>query len=128
MRALHGDMTLEDQRQAILPGPRRKIVLATNVAESSITIEGVRAVVDSGLARVAHHSAWSGLSRLAVERVSQASATQRAGRAEQAVHRTGHPPLSPEPTSTCAPPSTCPGADALGSVGDRLGALLAARP
>ena len=63
------------------PGPRRKVVLSTNVAESSVTIDGVTAVVDSGLARVASHSPWSGLPRLEVRRVSRASATQRAGRA-----------------------------------------------
>lgn len=81
VRPLHGDMPLEEQRAAILPERRRKIVLATNVAESSITIENVRTVIDSGLARIPTWSHWSGLSRLAIERVSQASATQRAGRA-----------------------------------------------
>ena len=55
--------------------------MSTNVAESSITIDGVAAVVDSGLARVSAHSAWSGLPTLRVARVSQASANQRAGRA-----------------------------------------------
>jgi ATP-dependent helicase HrpB len=65
----------------VRPGPRRKVVLSTNVAESSVTIDGVTAVVDSGLARVASHSPWSGLPRLEVRRVSRASATQRAGRA-----------------------------------------------
>jgi hypothetical protein len=56
-------------------------VFSTNVAESSLTIEGVTAVIDSGLARVASHSPWSGLPRLEVRRVSKASAEQRAGRA-----------------------------------------------
>ena len=60
---------------------RRKIILSTNVAESSITIDGVGAVIDSGLARVAGHSPWSGLPTLQVARISQASANQRAGRA-----------------------------------------------
>src|SRR5262249_48229268 len=58
-----------------------KVILSTNVAESSVTIDGVVAVIDSGLARVAGHSPWSGLPTLNVARVSKASATQRAGRA-----------------------------------------------
>ena len=78
---LHGDLSPEEQDRAVRPGPRRKVVLSTNVAESSVTIDGVTAVVDSGLARVASHSPWSGLPRLEVRRVSRASATQRAGRA-----------------------------------------------
>ena len=78
---LYGDQTPEEQDAAIGPSARRKIVLATNVAESSITIEGVATVIDSGLARIAGHSHWSGLSTLEVARISQASANQRAGRA-----------------------------------------------
>ncbi|SPE38408.1 ATP-dependent helicase HrpB [Candidatus Sulfopaludibacter sp. SbA3] len=78
---LHGDQSPEEQDRAVGPCDARKIVLSTNVAESSITIEGVSAVIDSGLARVAGHSPWSGLPTLAVARVSQASANQRAGRA-----------------------------------------------
>ena len=78
---LHGDMPLDEQARAIGPSDRRKIVLATNVAESSITVEGVVAVVDSGLARVAAHSPWTGLPALTVAKVSRASAEQRAGRA-----------------------------------------------
>jgi ATP-dependent helicase HrpB len=78
---LHGDQPPEEQDRAVAPCAETKIVLSTNVAESSITIEGVAAVVDSGLARVAGHSAWSGLPTLTVARVSQASANQRAGRA-----------------------------------------------
>jgi ATP-dependent helicase HrpB len=79
--ALHGDQSPEEQDQAVGPSQRTKIVFSTNVAESSITIEGVAAVVDSGLARVAGHSPWSGLPTLDVARISQASANQRAGRA-----------------------------------------------
>ena len=79
--ALHGDLPPEEQDRAVQPGPRRKVILSTNVAETSVTIEGVVAVVDSGLARVASHSPWSGLPRLEVKKVSRASATQRAGRA-----------------------------------------------
>jgi ATP-dependent helicase HrpB len=80
---LHGDMPLAEQARAVRPGDpsRRKVILSTNVAESSITIDGVVAVVDSGLARVATHSPWSGLPRLAIAKISQAAAAQRAGRA-----------------------------------------------
>ena len=78
---LHGDQSPEEQDRAVLPSEQRKVILSTNVAESSITIEGVSAVIDSGLARVAGHSPWSGLPVLQVARISQASANQRAGRA-----------------------------------------------
>jgi ATP-dependent helicase HrpB len=78
---LHGDLPAAEQDRAVRPGPRPKLILSTNVAETSITIEGVVAVVDSGLARVARHSPWSGLPSLEVARVSRASAAQRAGRA-----------------------------------------------
>ena len=63
------------------PGAQRKIILSTNVAESSVTIEGVTAVIDSGLARIAAHSPWTGLPTLALGKISRAAATQRAGRA-----------------------------------------------
>lgn len=78
---LHGDLPVEEQERAVRPGARPKLILATNVAETSITIEGVTAVVDSGLARVARHDPWSGLPSLDTVRISQASAAQRAGRA-----------------------------------------------
>jgi len=78
---LHGDLSPEEQDRAVRPGPRRKVILSTNVAESSVTIDGVAAVVDAGLARVASHSPWSGLPRLELRKVSRASAAQRAGRA-----------------------------------------------
>jgi len=78
---LHGDQPPEEQDRAVGPSQRTKVILSTNVAESSITIDGVVTVVDSGLARVSAHSAWSGLPTLRVARVSQASANQRAGRA-----------------------------------------------
>lgn len=78
---LHGDQPPEEQDRAVARSPQTKVILSTNVAESSITIDGVAAVVDSGLARVSAHSAWSGLPTLRVARVSQASANQRAGRA-----------------------------------------------
>jgi ATP-dependent helicase HrpB len=78
---LHGDLSPDEQDAAVRPGRRRKVILSTNVAESSVTIEGVVAVVDAGLARVASQAPWSGLPRLRVEKVSRASAAQRAGRA-----------------------------------------------
>ncbi len=78
---LHGTLRPEEQDRALRAGSRRRVVLATNVAESSVTVEGVRAVVDSGLARVLRHDAAVGLDRLEVARISVASADQRAGRA-----------------------------------------------
>lgn len=78
---LHGDLPPAEQDRAIAPGPRRKVILSTNVAETSITVEGVVAVIDSGLARVAALSPWSGVPTLKVQRISRASAAQRAGRA-----------------------------------------------
>ncbi len=78
---LHGDLTPAEQDRAVSPSSQRKVILSTNVAESSITIEGVTAVIDSGLARIARDSPWTGLPTLEIGRVSKASATQRAGRA-----------------------------------------------
>lgn len=78
---LHGSLPPEAQDRAVMPGPLPKLILSTNVAESSITIEGVRTVIDSGLARVPYDSPERGLPSLVVSRISQASATQRAGRA-----------------------------------------------
>lgn len=80
---LHGDLPQEQQDAAILPAAsgRRKIVLATSIAETSLTIEGVRVVVDAGYARVPRFEPVSGLTRLATVRVSRASADQRRGRA-----------------------------------------------
>jgi ATP-dependent helicase HrpB len=78
---LHGDLSPAEQDRAIAPAQQRKVILATNVAESSVTVEGVNAVIDSGLARIATYSQWTGLPTLHVGRVSKASATQRAGRA-----------------------------------------------
>lgn len=78
---LYGDLAPAEQDRAVSPSREAKIILATNVAESSVTIDGVTAVVDSGLARQASWSPWTGLPTLTVGRVSQASATQRAGRA-----------------------------------------------
>ncbi len=80
---LHGSLPLAEQRRALLPGDAgvRRVVLATNVAESSITLPGVRVVVDSGLAREARFDPNSGFTRLDTVSISQASADQRAGRA-----------------------------------------------
>jgi ATP-dependent helicase HrpB len=79
--ALHGDLPADEQDRAVARATRRKVILSTNVAETSVTIDGVVAVIDSGLARVARHSPWSGLPTLAIEPISKASAAQRAGRA-----------------------------------------------
>ncbi len=78
---LHGSLSPEEQDRAVTPAAQRKVILATNVAESSITVEGVTAVIDSGLARIPSWSRWSGFATLQVGRVSKASAKQRAGRA-----------------------------------------------
>ncbi len=78
---LHGDLPPAEQDRAVAPADEPKLILSTNIAESSITIEGVRAVLDSGLARFSSDSPWTGIPTLKVDRVSQASARQRAGRA-----------------------------------------------
>ena len=80
---LHGELDLTAQRAAIEPAPKglRKVVLATNIAETSLTIDGVRVVIDAGLARVPRFDPGSGMTRLDTQRISRASATQRAGRA-----------------------------------------------
>jgi ATP-dependent helicase HrpB len=78
---LYADLPLEEQQAVLEPSQRRKIVLATNVAETSLTIEGVTAVVDGGLARVLRLDPALGLDRLETVRISRASADQRAGRA-----------------------------------------------
>ncbi|WP_225728923.1 MULTISPECIES: ATP-dependent helicase HrpB [unclassified Nocardia] len=78
---LHGRLPASEQDTALSPGPRRRVVLSTAVAESSLTVPGVRAVVDSGLARVPRIDRGRGLSGLATVRVSAAVAAQRAGRA-----------------------------------------------
>ncbi|SET51603.1 ATP-dependent helicase HrpB [Oceanicella actignis] len=83
VRPLHGAMPFARQRAALEPAPegRRKVVLATSVAETSLTIEGVRIVVDAGRARRARFDPASGMSRLVTEPVSRAEAEQRRGRA-----------------------------------------------
>ena len=81
--ALHGELPVEQQSRVLQPAPdgRRRVVLATNVAESSVTLPGVRVVIDSGLAREPRFDPNSGFSRLDAVAISQASADQRAGRA-----------------------------------------------
>lgn len=81
--ALHGELPPEEQDAAAAGGEdgRRRIVVATNVAETSLTIRGIRLVIDSGLARVARFDPWRGINTLLVENISRASADQRAGRA-----------------------------------------------
>ncbi len=83
VRSLYGDLSAADQDAAIAPAPagERKVVLATSIAESSLTIDGVGVVIDAGLSRVPRFAARTGMMRLDTVRVSRASADQRAGRA-----------------------------------------------
>ena len=78
---LHGDLSPAEQDRAVEPASFQKLILSTNVAESSITIDGLTTVIDSGLARTAFDSPWTGIPELRVTRISQASVRQRAGRA-----------------------------------------------
>ena len=81
LRPLYGGLPFADQEAAILPGPLRRVVLATNVAETSLTIEGIVTVVDSGWERRPRFDAARGMTTLETLRISRASADQRAGRA-----------------------------------------------
>jgi ATP-dependent helicase HrpB len=81
LHPLYGDLPFKEQEQAILPMQMRKVVLATNIAETSLTIEGVRIVVDTGLARSLRYDPSTGMNRLQTVTVSRASAEQRKGRA-----------------------------------------------
>ena len=78
---LYGDLPFDEQQRAIQPGRQRKVVLATSIAETSLTIEGVRAVIDSGLSRRLRFDPASGMNRLVTVRESASSAEQRKGRA-----------------------------------------------
>ncbi|GAA3998528.1 ATP-dependent helicase HrpB [Deinococcus rubellus] len=79
---LYGDLPIAEQNRAIVPDPaRRKVVLATSIAETSLTIDGVRVVIDSGLTRSQQFDPGTGLSRMVTSRVTRDSADQRAGRA-----------------------------------------------
>jgi len=81
MLPLHGEMSPEEQDEALRPRPERRVIVATNVAQTSITIEGVRHVIDSGIARIHRFDPLRGVNVLRVEPVSRAAAQQRAGRA-----------------------------------------------
>ncbi|HHH11527.1 MAG TPA: ATP-dependent RNA helicase, partial [Sorangium sp.] len=81
LHLLHGRLPRAEQDRAVRPSRQQKLIIATNVAESSITIDGIEAVVDSGLANVASQQPYRSLSRLRAEPISQASAAQRSGRA-----------------------------------------------
>lgn len=78
---LHGELPPDQQDAAVAPAPQPKVIVATNVAETSLTIEGVRAVIDSGTARVPRYDPRRGINTLLVEPISRAAADQRAGRA-----------------------------------------------
>ena len=78
---LHGELPPKDQDAAVAKYDRRKVVVATNVAETSLTIDGVRLVIDSGLARIPRYDPYRGINTLLIEKISRASAEQRAGRA-----------------------------------------------
>jgi ATP-dependent helicase HrpB len=79
--SLHGSLSSEEQDRALRPSSRRKVILATNIAETSLTIDGVTSVVDSGLVRVFRNDPRFGAERLELQRISKDSAEQRAGRA-----------------------------------------------
>jgi ATP-dependent helicase HrpB len=87
---LHGDLPPEDQDRAFAPHAVRKVVVATNVAETSVTIDGIRHVIDSGLARIARYDPERGIHSLLVEPISRASADQRKGRAGRTAPGTCH--------------------------------------
>ena len=78
---LHGELPPDEQDAAVARYERRKIVVATNVAETSLTIDGVRLVIDSGLARIPRYDPYRGINTLLIEKISRAAADQRAGRA-----------------------------------------------
>src|SRR5690606_24473348 len=78
---LHGELPPEQQDRAVARGDRRKIIVSTNVAETSLTIDGVTVVIDAGLARQARFDPHRGINTLLIEKISRASADQRAGRA-----------------------------------------------
>ena len=78
---MHGSLPAEDQDRALRPSDRRKVILSTNIAETSLTIDGVTTVIDSGLARIVRYDAERGIDRWELGRISRAAADQRAGRA-----------------------------------------------
>jgi len=105
---LHGELSEADQDRAVMPADQRKIVVATNVAETSLTIDGIRLVIDSGLARVPRFDSYRGINTLLTEKISGDSADQRTGRAgrtapgrcirlwTEAQHRERPPKIIPE--------------------------------
>ena len=99
---MHGDLPPEQQDLAFAPNPLRKVVVATNVAETSVTIDGIRHVVDSGLARVARYDAERGIGTLFIEPISRASADQRKGRAGRTAP--GHVPPALDRKRPVEPP------------------------
>jgi ATP-dependent helicase HrpB len=133
--ALHGDLDARAQDAAIAPSPpgRRKVVLATSIAETSLTIEGVRAVVDGGLARVPAFEPATGMSRLETVRVTQAGAEQRRGRAGRTApgvcyrlwSEAEHRALAPRPTPEILAADLAPLALELALWGTRDAASLA---
>jgi ATP-dependent helicase HrpB len=78
---LHGELAPREQDAAVARYDKRKVVVATNVAETSLTIDGIRCVIDSGLARIPRYDPYRGINTLLIEKISRASADQRAGRA-----------------------------------------------
>ena len=86
--ALHGELPPAEQDAAVSPSAKRKVIVSTNVAETSLTIDGVRVVIDSGLARMARFDPHRGINTLLIEKISRASAQQRLGRAGRTA--TGH--------------------------------------
>ena len=78
---LHGELPPRDQDAAVARYEKRKVVVATNVAETSLTIDGIRCVIDSGLARIPRYDPYRGINTLLIEKISRAAADQRAGRA-----------------------------------------------
>lgn len=81
VRVLHGSLPIDEQMRVLKPGPRRRVILSTNVAETSLTIEGIACVIDSGLVRQAGFDDANGFDTLRTRRISAASAQQRSGRA-----------------------------------------------
>ena len=87
---LHGELEPQEQDRVFAPSGRRKVIVSTNVAETSVTIEGIRHVVDSGTARVARYDGERGIGTLMLEPISRASADQRKGRAGRTASGTCH--------------------------------------
>ncbi|TAD91199.1 MAG: ATP-dependent helicase HrpB [Alphaproteobacteria bacterium] len=130
---LHGDLPLDAQDRALKPHPAglRRVILATSIAETSLTLEGVRAVVDSGLARVPRFDPGSGMGRLDTVAVSQATAEQRRGRAGSVApgrcyrlwSEPEHRGLAPFPTPEIVQADLAPLALALAEWGAEVGSL-----